>query len=146
MDVSAFKCYQCDTGLLLSQTFSVKDLAREEIYKKLLFNKLEFNNGMIMENAVAQMLTAAGHDLYYYAESEDRMEVDFLLTKSHLTSRKNIIPIEVKSGKNYLASSLTKYRTKFPQQIEKSYILHDGDISEKDNVISLPVYLAGFLG
>ena len=145
MDVSSFKCYMGDTGLLLSQAFSEKDLAREEIYKKMLFNKLEFNNGMMMENVVAQLLTAANNKLYYYAETEDRMEVDFLLTKNNLTSRKNIIPIEVKSGKHYLPNSLNKYCNKFSQQVGKSYILHDGDIEEKDGVMFLPVYMAGLL-
>lgn len=145
MDISAFKCYQCDTGLLISQTFSEKDLARDEIYKKMLFDKLEFNNGLVMENVVAQMLVAAQHDLYYYAETEDRMEVDFLITKKSLTSRKNIIPIEVKSGKNFSITSLIKYRTKFAQQVEECYVLYDGDISEKDGITYLPVYMAGLL-
>lgn len=146
MDVSAFKCYQSDTGLLLSQTFSAKDLSKEEIYKKLLFDKLEFNNGLMTENVVAQMLSASDHELYYYAESEDRMEIDFLLTKAHITSRKNIMPIEVKSGKKYLVKSLNKYREKFAQQVEKSYILHDGDLkAEDDNVTYLPLYMASFL-
>ncbi|MDO4527091.1 MAG: AAA family ATPase [Candidatus Saccharibacteria bacterium] len=145
MDVSSFKCYLGDTGLLLSQTFSEKDLMREEIYKKILFNKLEFNNGLLMENVVAQMLTAAKHDLYFYSETEDRMEIDFLLTKNQLTSRKNIIPIEVKSGKNYLANSLNKYRKKFAQQVGESFVLHDGDIKEEDGVTYLPVYMAGLL-
>lgn len=145
MDISSFKCYQSDTGLLISQTFSIKDLSREEIYKKLLFDKLEFNNGLVMENAVAQMLVAAGHELYYYAESEDRMEIDFLLTKNKLTSRKNIIPIEVKSGKRYLTSSLDKFRKKFSQQVGEAYVLHDGDFETKDGVTYLPVYMAGLL-
>ena len=145
MDVSAFKCYQSDTGLLVSQTFSEKDLAREEIYKKLLFDKLEFNNGLIMENAVAQMLVAAGNKLYYYSESEDRMEVDFLLTKSMLTTRKNIVAVEVKSGKNYTITSLEKYRKKFSQQVGECYVLHDGDLMEKDGVTYLPVYMAGMM-
>ena len=146
MDVSAFKCYQSDVGLLLAQTFSAKDLSREEIYKKILFDKLEFNNGLIVEDVVAQMFVASGHDLYYYSESEDRMEVDFLLTKPHLTSRKNIIPIEVKSGKKYLVNSLDKYREKFPQQVEKSYVLYDGDIKVEDNgVVYLPLYMTGLL-
>lgn len=145
MDISAFKCYQSDIGLLISQTFSAKDLAKKEIYKKLLFDKLEFNNGLVMENAVAQMLVASGHDLYYYSETEDRMEIDFLLTKNKLTSRKNIIPIEVKSGKKYLANSLEKYCKKYNQQINKAYILHDGDLAEKDGITYLPVYMAGLL-
>lgn len=145
MDISAFKCYQSDTGLLVSQTFSAKDLAREEIYKKMLFDKLEFNNGMIMENAVAQMLVASGHDLYYYSETEDRMEIDFLLTKNKLTSRKNIIPIEVKSGKRYLTNSLDKYRKKYSQQVGAATVLHDGDLRVEDEVTYLPVYMAGLL-
>lgn len=145
LDVSAFKCYQCDTGLLISQTFSTSDLAKEEIYKKLLFDKLEFNNGLVMENAVAQMLTAAGHELYYYSETEDRMEIDFLLTKGKLTSRKNIAPVEVKSGKKYLVNSLDKYRKKYTQQVGEAIVLHDGDIKEEDEVVYLPVYMAGLL-
>ena len=146
-DVAAFKCYQADTGLLISQTFSEKEMAKDEIYKKLLFNKLEFNNGMIMENIVSQMFTNAGHRLYYYAESEDRMEIDFLTVKDQVTSRHNISPIEVKSGKNYLASSLDKFRDKFSQQIGVSYILHDGDVKIEDDgkLVYLPVYMAGLL-
>ena len=145
MDISAFKCYQCDTGLLVSQTFSTKDLMHDEIYKKMLFNKLNFNNGMIMENVVAQMLVAAGHELYYYAKSEDRIEVDFLLTKGKLTSHKNIVPIEVKSGKGYSTASLDKYRNKFRQQVGMSYILHDGDLRVEDEITWLPLYMAGLL-
>ena len=145
MDISAFKCYQSDTGLLISQAFSAKDLAKEEIYKKMLFDKLEFNNGLVMENVVSQMLVASGHDLYYYSETEDRMEIDFLLTKNKLTSRKNIIPIEVKSGKRYLTNSLNKYCSKYSQQINQPIVLHDGDLKEEDGVLYLPIYMAGLL-
>ena len=145
MDISAFKCYQSDTGLLLSQSFSEKDLARDEIYKKILFDKLEFNNGLIMENIVSQMLAASGHDLYYYSETEDRMEIDFLLTKSVLTARKNIMPVEVKSGKGFITTSLDKYRKKFSQQVGECFVLYDGDICEKDGVTYLPLYMAGMM-
>ncbi|MBR2831047.1 ATP-binding protein [Candidatus Saccharibacteria bacterium] len=145
MDISAFKCYQADVGLLISQTFETKDLAKEEIYKKILFDKLEFNNGMVMENAVAQMLAAAGHKLYYYAETTDRMEVDFLVTKQQITARKNVVAIEVKSGKGYSINSLNKYREKFAQQVGEVVVLHDGDLKVEDGVTYLPVYMAGLL-
>ena len=146
-DIAAFKCYQADTGLLISQTFDEQALSRDEIYKKLLFNKLEFNNGMIMENVVAQMLASAGHKLFYYAETEDRMEIDFLTVKSQITSRHNILPIEVKSGKKYLANSLNKFTSKFSQQVGMAYILHDGDLKvDSDAKITyLPVYMAELL-
>lgn len=57
---SALKCYMGDIGLLISLAFDEKGLVDEEVYKKILFNKFAFNEGMIMENIVAQMLTATG--------------------------------------------------------------------------------------
>lgn len=145
-DMAAFKCYQADTGLLISQTFNEKTLSKEEIYRKLLFDKLEFNKGMIAENIVQQMLAAAGHPLFYYYNTEDgKTEIDFLLVKDSITSRHNILPVEVKSGDAKRTASLDKYRKKFSQQVGMSYILHDGDIIAEDNVTYLPLYMAGLL-
>ncbi len=100
------KCYMVDTGLLISHSFDENGITAEEIYKKILLDKLEFNEGMIMENKVAQMLVASGHKLYFFSnpsreDSSSRMEIDFLIAKSKISSRHNILPIEVKSGKNY---------------------------------------------
>ncbi len=86
LDRSLLKCYMDDTGLLVSNSFDEKGIVSEEIYRKLLLDKLEVNMGMIMENAVAQMLTANGHKLYFYANSSrddasSRMEIDFLIAK-----------------------------------------------------------------
>lgn len=83
------KCYMADTGLLVSHTFDENSIVSEEIYKKLLLGKLEFNEGMIVENVVAQMLTASGHKLYFYSNSnrtdaQQRMEIDFLISKQKL--------------------------------------------------------------
>ena len=101
MDRVTMKCYMADTGLLISHAFDENGIVSEEIYRKLLFDKLEVNKGMIVENIVAQMLVASGHKLYfYYNPSRDdaslRMEIDFLIAKSKITSRHNISPIEVK--------------------------------------------------
>lgn len=147
MDMAAFKCYQADTGLLVSQSFAKKILSKEEIYKKMVSGKLELNNGMILENAVAQMLKAAGTDLYYYSETENRMEIDFVTTKNRITSKHNIIPIEVKSGKKYLVRSLDKFQKKYNDQLDTAFILHDGMLSvDRENKrIYLPVYMAGLL-
>ena len=76
------------------------------------------------------VIVASGHDLYYYSETEDRMEVDFLLTKSILTARKNIIPLGVKSGKGFTIASLDKYRKKFSQQVGECFVLYNGDICD----------------
>ena len=105
---------------------------------------------MIVENIVAQMLKAAGHKLYFYSNSdrvdaEKRMEIDFLIAKSKITNRHNISPLEVKSGKNYTFNSLKKFCRKYDQQLHKPYLLHGGDIMEKDSFICLPLYMTPLL-
>ena len=67
MTRTSLKCYLADTGLLISHAFDENGIVSEEIYKKLLFGKLEVNEGMIFENIAAQMLTASGHKLYFYS-------------------------------------------------------------------------------
>lgn len=61
------KLYMADTGLLVSHAFDEEMMASGKVYRKLLLGKLEFNEGMVFENMVAQMLTASGHKLYFYA-------------------------------------------------------------------------------
>ncbi len=144
------KCYMADTGLLISHAFDENGIVSAEIYKKLLFDKLEVNKGMLVENIVAQMLTAAGHKLYFYsnssrADSASRMEIDFLIAKSKISSRHNISPIEVKSGKNYTLSSLRKFKDKYGEQLYIPYVLHDGDLKEEDGIRYLPLYMTPLL-
>jgi predicted AAA+ superfamily ATPase len=149
-DNSSFKIYMGDTGLLISHAFDENGIVSEEIYKKLLFGKLEVNEGMIIENVVAQMLAANGKKLYFYSnpsreDKNSRMEIDFLLAKSKITSRHNISPIEVKSGKNYTTSSLNKFLTKFKEQSAQPYVIHSKDWEVKDGIIYMPFYMAGLL-
>ena len=70
-DDSAVKCYFMDTGLLVSQIFSDKKDNDDDIYHKILFDKISLNEGMIMENIVAQMLKSNGYNLYYYSKSDE---------------------------------------------------------------------------
>lgn len=54
-----------DTGLLISHSFDENGIVSSQLYRKLMLDRLEFNEGMLMENIVAQMLLAAGHKLYF---------------------------------------------------------------------------------
>ena len=144
------KCYMADTGLLISHAFDENGIVTEELYKKLLFDKLEVNKGMIMENMVAQMLTASGHKLYFYSncsreDKDSRMEIDFLITKSKISSRHNISPIEVKSGKNYTLTSLRKFMTKYDEQTHIPYVLHTNDLKKEEGILYLPLYMTPLL-
>ena len=149
-DRTLLKCYMSDTGLLVSHAFDENRIMGEEIYKKLLIDKLEVNMGMVTENAVAQMLTAAGHRLYFYSspsrnQAQDRMEIDFLISKSRVGNRHNISPIEVKSGKNYTLSSLRKFVAKYGEQLHTPYVLHSADLKIEDGITFLPLYMACLL-
>lgn len=150
MDRMTMKCYMADTGLLISHSFDENSIINEEVYKKLLFDKLEVNQGMIVENIVAQMLAASGHKLYFYAnasrdDTSSRMKIDFLITKRKVTNRHNISPIEVKSSKNYTLSSLNKFRNKFEKQLHIPYVLHTSDLKEENGILFLPLYMTPLL-
>ena len=147
---STLKCYFGDTGLLISLAFDERGIVSDELYQKLMFGKLEVNEGMLVENIVAQMLRAAGHKLFFFSKSSRddasaRMEVDFLIAKKNTTSRHNISPIEVKSGKNYRLSSLNKMVSKYGRQLSTPYVLHDKDVKEEGGIVFLPLYMTPLL-
>ena len=148
---STLKCYMGDTGLLISMAFDERAIVSEDLYRKLMFGKLEINKGMLIENIVAQMLKASGHKLYFYSkssriDSNDRMEIDFLISKASTTNRHNICPLEVKSGKNYTLTSLKKLMAKYDNYLSTSYVLHDGDLKiDEDGIIYLPLYMTPLL-
>lgn len=149
-DSNSFKCYMFDTGLLLSMAFDENGLVSEEIYKKILFDKLTFNEGMIIENVVAQMFKSSNKRLYFFSrnsreDSKDTMEIDFLITKSKITSKHNITPIEVKSGKNYTYSSLEKFNLKYKDYLDKPIIIHQDDLKEENGILYLPIYMTSLL-
>ena len=149
-DRTALKCYFCDTGLLISLAFSARGIVTNEIYQKLMFDKLEVDEGMLVENVVAQMLKAAGNELFFYSnydkeDAENRMQVDFLIQKEVVTSRHNISPIEVKSGTNYTLTSIKKCLKKFGPYLSTPYVLHTKDVEVKDGLVYLPLYMTPLL-
>ena len=149
-DRTILKCYFCDTGLLISLAFSARGIVTNEIYQKLLFDKLEIDEGMLVENIVAQMLKTAGNELFFYSNSdrddtESRMQIDFLIQKEIVTSRHNISPIEVKSSTNYTLKSINKCIKKFGEYLSTPYVLHTKDIEIKDGLVFLPLYMTPLL-
>ena len=144
-DYTTQKCYMADTGLLVTHTFMDSPYIDNEIYKAILFDKLNINEGMFMENIVAQTLRRNGHKLYFYSRNdkenrENHMEIDFLITE-----KKRIAPIEIKSGSYKSHSSLDKFRKKFSSKLSNSYILYTKDVKIKNDIVHLPIYMAMFL-
>lgn len=150
MERNSLKCYMADTGLLIPHSFDENGRTPVELYQKLIVNKLEVNQGMLIENIVAQMLTANKHKLYFYSnssrdEQEERMEIDFLTAKSKLTARHNISPIEVKSSQRYTLASLRKCMSKFGEYLSTPIVLHTADLKPDNSILYLPIYMAALL-
>jgi len=96
------------------------------------------------------MLMAAGHSLYFYSnpspkDATQRMEIDFLISKRKITSRHNISPIEVKSGKRYTLTSLEKFIEKYKPMLSTPYVVHTKDYEGRDGVVYLPIYMLPLL-
>ena len=149
-DTNTMKCYMADTGLLISHAFDANEIVSEDLYRKILLDKLEMNSGMIVENIVAQMLRTAGHKLFFYSNSsmtdkDSRMEIDFLIAKSKITTRHNISPIEVKSSVRYTLTSLRKCIAKYGSYLSTAYVIHPADLKEEDNIVFLPLYMCPLL-
>lgn len=149
-DTNTMKRYMADTGLLISHAFDANEIVSEDLYRKILLDKLEMNSGMIVENIVAQMLRTAGHKLFFYSNSsmtdkDSRMEIDFLIAKSKITTRHNISPIEVKSSARYTLTSLRKCIAKYGSYLSTAYVIHPADLKEEDNIVYLPLYMCPLL-
>ena len=144
-DESSFKCYSADTGLLITQSFKSKNYLENEVYKSILFDKFNVNEGMIIENYVAQALRCKGYDLYYYTNVDkenfkNNIEIDFIIIQN-----KKMNPIEVKSGNYNKHTSIDRFKTKFGKNVGTRYVIHTKDLKIKNDIVYLPLYMTQFL-
>lgn len=147
-DRSNFKLYMGDTGLLVTQIMKSRDETDDDLYKALIFDKLGINQGMILENMVAQMLRSSGHALYFHeylfkpegTEKEKKYEVDFMTVK-----KKKICPIEVKSSNYKSHKSFDYLIDKYQLKMEERYIIYTKDLKYEDGILYIPIYMTMFL-
>ena len=144
IDLAKFKMYICDTGLFTTLMFKDRDFTENEIYEKLLGDKLSANLGYLYENVVAQILTATGNELFYHTfmnpTSRHNYEVDFLITRKN-----KICPLEVKSSGYKKHASLDYFCEKYAGRILKKYLVYTKDYAKDQDVICLPVYMLPFI-
>lgn len=145
-DNATLKCYMADTGLLVTHAFNEGCFTKEEVYRDILLGKLQLNEGMLVENVVAQMLKASSRKLWFYSryskESEDRMEIDFLISSGKPAK---VCPIEVKSTRRYRTTSLDKFKKKFGNRVGKESVIHVGQFREERERTYLPLYMGWLL-
>ena len=134
-----------DTGLLVSHAFDENELLENEVYRQIIHGKLNFNEGMLFENMIAQMLTANGHRLFFYTHYDSQkkrndMEIDFIISNNSKLKYK-IFPIEVKSGERYSTKSLERFKEKYKERIGCCYIIHPKNLVLKDDILCIPPYM-----
>ena len=143
-DLSKFKLFLSDTGLFVTLMFKDKDFVENEIYEKLLSDKLSVNLGYLYENIVAQCLTASGNELFYHTimneRSKHNYEIDFLLTVKN-----KVIPLEVKSSGYKTHKSLDVFTGKYSDRIARRYIVYTKDLCKEQDIFCVPVYMVPFL-
>ncbi len=129
-----FKLFSSDVGLLASQYMD------NNLQIKILNKENDINYGSIYENAIAEELVSKGFELYYY-KNKKIGEIDFLIE-----NKGEVIPIEVKSGKDYQKhNALDNLVNSSEYNIKKAYILSNKNLSVKDNKIYLPIYMIMFI-
>ncbi len=143
-DLSKFKLFLSDTGLFVTLMFKDKDFVENEIYEKLLSDKLSVNLGYLYENIVAQCLTASGNELFYHTimneRSKHNYEIDFLLTVKN-----KVIPLEVKSSGYKTHKSLDVFTRKYSDRIARRYIVYTKDLCKEQDIFCVPIYMVPFL-
>ena len=138
------RLYIADTGLFITLAFKNKSFTSNELYQKLLLDKLPSNLGYVFENVVAQMLRSSGYDLYYHTfdrpYTTHKYEIDFLIEKGE-----KLYPIEVKSGQSSVHSSIDAFMALRGKSVGEGYLLCTKDIRREERVLRLPVFMAGVL-
>lgn len=129
-----FKLFQNDVGLLSCQYSS------GGIQLSILQGKVNVNYGSVFENAVAQELHAHGWKLYYF-NSKKQGEIDFVLETDD-----EVIPLEVKSGKDYERhNALSKVLNSPNYGIRRAVVLCNDNLHVNGNVEYLPIYMIMFI-
>lgn len=143
-DYNSFKLYLSDTGLFTTLLFNDTENSRNDIYKKLLSDKLDADLGYLYENAVAQVINSFNRELYYHTwkkkNSTHYYEVDFLLT-----SKNKIIPIEVKSSAIKNHESINQFCIKYSQYVGDRYLFSQKDVSTIEQLKLKPIYMIPFV-
>ncbi len=143
-DFDSYKLYLSDTGLFVTLMFIDRRVTENDIYAKLLSDKLPANLGFLYENLVAQMIAASGRELYYHtwekAGSTHYYEVDFLVSEGS-----KINAFEVKSSGTGKHQSIKEFLDKFSKNVHNVYLLSQKDVGKEEKLLFKPFYLMPFL-
>lgn len=143
-DFNSYKLYLSDTGLFVTLLFIDRPVTENDIYAKLLSDKLPANLGYLYENLVAQMIAASGRELFYHTweknGSTHYYEVDFLISEGS-----KINAFEIKSSGTGKHESIKEFSKKFSRNVNKVYLISQKDVGREENLLLKPFYFIPFL-
>ncbi|MDO4178190.1 MAG: ATP-binding protein [Phascolarctobacterium sp.] len=133
-DEDKFKLYMSDTGLLVATL-------DEEAQDDLRINKnIGVYKGALYENIVAEALTKAGLDLYYYKKDDSTLEEDFFVRTMH-----NLVPVEVKAKRGTAKSLRVLINSDKYEDITFGIKLSAGNIGFEEGILTIPYFCAYLL-
>lgn len=142
--LDSYKLYLSDTGLFVTLMFIDRPTTENEIYAKLLSDKLPANLGYLYENLVAQILTANNRKLYYHTWEKEGsthyFEVDFLVSDGA-----KISALEVKSSGLGKYESIQAFSKKYVKHIKHCYVFSQKDYHQEKNIQFMPMCFAPFI-
>ena len=128
-----FKLFLSDVGLLTT-------LYGKACKLKIVTKEKDINKGAVYENVVAQELYAHKYSLYYY-NSKKKGELDFVVEQAG-----RVLPIEVKSGKDYEKHSALDNVMAVPEYgIQEAYVFTNDNVKTDGKLTYLPIYMVMFL-
>ena len=132
-DESKYKLYLADTGLLVA-------MLDEEAAADLRNNQnLGVYKGALYENFVAEALSKAGYDLYYYKKETSTLEEDFFVRTAD-----SLIPVEVKAGNTVSKSLRTLIASDHYPEIKEGIKFAHANIGRTETITTFP-YFCSFL-
>ena len=136
MRKNLLKLYLNDVGILTAKLYRLNIQA-------VLDDIRSINLGSVYENAVAQELQSHGYKLFYY-DNRQRGEVDFLVDD---TDSQSLLPIEVKSGKDYMVHSALNNMLSNPEYNVKSALVLSNNrlVKTVGQTTYMPVYYVMFI-
>ena len=128
-----FKLFLSDVGLLTS-------LYGKSCKLKIVSKEKDINKGSVYENVIAQELCAHNYPLYYYSNKK-KGELDFIIEHAG-----EVLPIEVKSGKDYEKHSALDNVLRVPEYgIKNAYVFTNDNVKTIGRISYFPIYMVMFL-
>jgi len=131
----AFKLFMLDVGLLCAKTNV--DLSLFYIAEPKIF--ADFHGALTEQYVCQELKCSASNSIFYWGRDRGAAEIDFIMQYKN-----EVVPIEVKSGKNTQAKSLSVYMGEYKPKIAvRTSLCNIAKFNAKATLREIPLYMIG---